>query len=214
MSRVEVLKIEIDGFQIELENWEILDQGVTALWGKSGSGKTTIFRALLGLQKVKAARWMFGDLDLMLLSPPQRNLGVVFQSFELFPHLTAEENIDFAARARGVDSAVAGRRKVELAAVLQLASCWRRPAAVLSGGERQRVAIARALIGSPRVLLLDEPFSSLDSDLRSEARKFVKNVIEHEKIPAILITHDAEDLSVLAQKVSELKDGRIVRESV
>ena len=212
MSLVEELQLEVDGFRIELKDWVILDSGVTALWGRSGSGKTTIFRALLGLQRCQRARWIFSGVDLMRLPPPQRNLGVVFQTLELFPHLTAAENVEFAARARRVEPELALRRMRELAEVLELESCWRRPASVLSGGEKQRVALARALVGSPRMLLLDEPFTALDADLRAGARALVKTVIERERIPVILITHDSEDLRALANKVCELEGGHIARE--
>jgi sulfate transport system ATP-binding protein/putative spermidine/putrescine transport system ATP-binding protein len=204
------LQRDFGDFKLDIPEWEILDEGVTVLWGPSGSGKTSVFRALLGLEPCPGMTWMFHNEDLAKLKTPQRRLGVVFQTLDLFPHMTAEENILFAARARQVGAdKVAGRMK-ELKEELQMESFFQRKAGVLSGGEKQRVAIARALIGEPRLLLLDEPFSALDQDLREDSRKLLKKVIEAEKIPTLLVTHDQRDVEVLANKVSVLRAGRMV----
>lgn len=210
MSWVRNLKHDYGDFTIDIPEWEILDQGVTALWGPSGAGKTSVFRLLLGLDKpLPTFSWKFGDVDLAKLSTPERRLGVVFQTLELFPHMTARENIWFAVEARGLPQERAEAHLNSLAETLSLGSFLDRRVDVLSGGERQRVAIARALIGEPRLLFLDEPFSSLDADLRADARALVKRVIEREKIPTVLITHDPQDLEVLATKITKIRDGRI-----
>lgn len=212
MSLVENLFKSYGEFKIDIPAWEILDAGVTVLWGPSGSGKTTVFRLLTGLEPVPALRWIFNGQDLARMRVPQRRLGVVFQSLDLFPHMTAEENILFAAKAREVPNEDAYDKLMELTDVLQMKLFLNRKAGVLSGGEKQRVALARALIGRPRLLLLDEPFSALDQDLRQESRVLVKKVIERENIPTLLITHDPLDVEVLANKVSILKQGRLVEE--
>ena len=210
MSWVRNLKHDYGDFRIDIPEWEILDRGVTALWGPSGAGKTSVFRLLLGLDRPEPGfSWKFGDVDLASLPTPERRLGVVFQSLELFPHMTARENIWFAVEARGVDRARAEAHLRSLVDSLALSSFMDRRASVLSGGERQRVALARALIAEPRLLFLDEPFSALDADLRSEARALVKSVIEREGIPTVLITHDPEDLAALATRVSKIQDGRL-----
>ena len=202
-----------DAFTIDIPKWEILDEGVTSLWGPSGAGKTSVFRLLLGLENArKDFTWEFAGTDLAKLPTPEKRLGVVFQTLELFPHMTAEENIRFAADARRIPGAEAKSHLAELVETLGLASCIGRKAALLSGGEKQRVALARALIGKPRVLFLDEPFSALDAGLRSEARDLVKRAIAREKLPTVLITHDREDLESFGGKVSEISAGRIVRE--
>jgi ABC-type sulfate/molybdate transport systems ATPase subunit len=209
MSQVEALKAEYDDFKIDIPKWEILDQGVTALWGPSGAGKTSVLRLLIGLDRPTSMRWIFQGEDLALLASPKRRIGVVFQNYELFPHMTAQENILFAAEARQIPKERAKKNIDEFVQTLQLQSCLDRKAGVLSGGEKQRVALARALIGEPRVLMLDEAFSALDESLRAEARLLVKNLIDAKKIPTILITHDQQDLKVLAQKVSEIENGRL-----
>lgn len=197
-------------FRIDIPSWEILDSGVTALWGPSGSGKTSVFRLLLGLDRAESGfSWTFAGVDLAKLSTPDRRLGVVFQTLELFPHMTAIQNILFAAEARGIEMQAARAHLDSLVETLQLTSVLERKASVLSGGERQRVALARGLIGQPRVLLLDEPFSALDADLRIEARALVKRAIAKEKIPTILITHDREDLDALATHVTTIRAGRL-----
>jgi ABC-type sulfate/molybdate transport systems ATPase subunit len=209
MSQVEALKAEYDDFKIDIPKWEILDQGVTALWGPSGAGKTSVLRLLIGLDQPKSMNWIFQGEDLALLPTPQRRIGVVFQNYELFPNMTAHENILFAAEARKIPQERAKKNIDEFVQTLHLQNCLDRKAAVLSGGEKQRVALARALIGEPRILMLDEAFSALDESLRGEARILVKNLIAAKKIPTILITHDQQDLKALAQKVSEIENGQI-----
>jgi sulfate transport system ATP-binding protein/putative spermidine/putrescine transport system ATP-binding protein len=209
MSWVRNLTYDFGDFKIDVPEWEIADTGVTALWGPSGSGKTSIFRILLGLIDARGYSWDFKGVDLAKLPAPARRLGVVFQTLELFPHMTARENILFAAEARAIPKAEVEPHFQELVRKLALESCLDRRAAVLSGGEKQRVALARALIGRPRILFLDEPFSALDAGLRAEARALVKRTIEDEGIPTVLITHDREDLEAFGGRVTEIKDGRI-----
>ncbi|MGZ3744913.1 MAG: ATP-binding cassette domain-containing protein [Pseudobdellovibrionaceae bacterium] len=212
MSLVENLFKDYGDFKIDIPSWEILDQGVTVLWGASGSGKTSVFRLLIGLESAGNLKWTFQEQDLAKMKVPQRRLGVVFQTLDLFPHMTAEENILFAAKARNISSPQAQAKLLELTQVLQMNSFLHRPVRVLSGGEKQRVAIARALSGQPRILLLDEPFSALDQDLRQESRDLIKKVIEREKIPTVLVTHDPLDVEMLAHKVSTIKNGQIVED--
>lgn len=206
MSVVTNLFHRYDDFSLSIRHWEIADQGITALWGPSGSGKTTIFRILIGLEPCPTLKWHYNGIDLAELSVAKRRLGVVFQSLELFGHLSARDNIMFAARARKLPGPIAELRFLELTSDLHLNHCLDRRADILSGGEKQRVALARALIGQPRFLLLDEPFSSLDSQLRSEARKLVRSVMTKQKIAALLVTHDDADLHDLADSVHKISD--------
>ena len=209
MSLVEGLVRKYSDFELNIPRLEIPDQGITALSGPSGAGKTTVFRILIGLEPCPGLRWTFQGLDLAALPVPERRLGVVFQTLELFPHMSAEENILFAAQARKLPAAEAQARLATLTAELHLGGFLKRPARLLSGGEAQRVALARAVIAKPRFLFLDEPFSSLDEDLKSDARRSVLAVVKILQIPTLLITHDPEDLRQLAQKVVKIAGGRI-----
>lgn len=188
---------------------EISDEGVTALWGPSGSGKTTLFRILLGLIPCPQLKWTYKGLDLAQLSVPDRKIGVVFQSLELFPHLTARENILFAAKARKISKAQTEQSLKEFITELGMQNFIDQNVSELSGGEKQRVAIARALIGEPRFLFLDEPFSALDEALKAEARSLIKSIIEKRRIPTLLITHDRRDLDVLAKNIYQIKNGKL-----
>ena len=210
MSLVENLQHSYGDFSVRIPRWEIADEGITALWGPSGSGKTTVFRLLIGLEPCPGLRWTFQGEDVAALPVPERRLGVVFQSLELFPHMTAEQNIRFAARARRLSEEETDNRLQSLVEDLRMQSYLGRPASVLSGGEAQRVALARAVIAQPRFLFLDEPFSSLDAALKAEARAVVKKVIERHHVPTLLITHDEEDLSALAAHVVRLRDGTFI----
>lgn len=209
-------------FTVDITNWEILARGTTALWGPSGSGKSSVLRLLLGLDEADEIEWLVkgsgsGDtFNLGQVPVPARRLGIVFQHGELFGHMTALENIKFAADAaiktRGLAPDRARANIDRFIAQLRLDAVIHRPAKLLSGGERQRVALARALIGEPRLLLLDEPFSSLDAENREEARTLVRSVLNETGIPAILVTHDPSDLVGLHGKISRIENGRIVSE--
>ena len=209
MSVVENLNRDYGDFQLKISHWEISDQGVTALWGPSGSGKTSVFRVLIGLDDCAGLRWVLQGQDIAALNVEKRNLGVVFQSYELFPHLSVRQNIEFATEARKMEKEGARKKTQGLIDRLALNSCADRPAHLLSGGEKQRTALARALVTKPRFLLLDEPFSALDEELRTDARRLVKEVLNEEKIPALLITHDERDLRGLADHVQKIRDGQL-----
>lgn len=204
MSLVENLFYKLDGFQLNISQLEILDHGITVLAGPSGVGKSTILRILMGLESCPSLSWRMGDLDLAKLSPPERRIGVVFQSYELFPHLSARDNILFAAKARKLPSEQIDSAIAELSNNLHMEGFLHRRADQLSGGERQRVALARALIGNVRILFLDEPFSALDQSLRAEARALVKQVITSKGIPALMVTHDPADISAIGDAVIQM----------
>lgn len=205
------LHFESDLFDLKIDELEIPDQGVTAFWGPSGSGKTTLFKTLIGLYQPKDWSWIYKDISLHTMSLSDRRLGVVFQNYELFPHLTAEENIHLVIQARYCkeDWPKAFQQCEFFKTRLQLESCWKTKTEKISGGEKQRVSLLRALLSQPRLLLLDEPFSALDPHLRKEARTLLKSVLEEVNLPVYLITHDEADVEALAHMRIELERGRI-----
>ncbi|GIL16769.1 MAG: hypothetical protein BroJett040_05200 [Oligoflexia bacterium] len=211
MSVVRNLKYNYGDFVIDIPEMEIPDQGVTVLCGPSGSGKSSVLRLLMGLDVSLTLQWHFQNIDLAQLAVPDRRIGIVFQSYELFPHLTAKENIVFAGQARKIPKDRIKSHLQSWSEMLQLGPFLDRRAELLSGGEKQRVALARALMSEPRILFLDEPFSALDENLRDEARELVKRVVHHEKIPALLITHDERDIESLALKVIRIQNGKILK---
>ncbi len=210
MSLVSNVFKKYDEFVLRVDQWEILDKGITVLWGPSGSGKSTLLRILMGLEPCSSYSWVYQGIDLAQLSIQDKKLGVVFQSLELFPHMSAKQNIFFASRARKMNHQTATQIYDRLCELLQMKHFENRKATYLSGGEKQRVALARALIGKPKVLLLDEPFSALDDDLKTEARHLLKDIIQVENVPTVLVTHDERDLKFLAHKVTKINKGLLV----
>ena len=179
--------------------------GVTTLFGPSGSGKTSTLRAIAGLLTldsgfVRLNQSVWRD-DLHLLPPERREVGYVFQASALFPHLTVEQNVAFGARTPHDASRWMERLRLQGAA--------RRKPSTLSGGEAQRVALARALASGPRVLLLDEPFSSLDAGLRDELVNELKELVEAEQLITLLVTHAREEAERLGGRFLHLVKGTI-----
>lgn len=209
MSLVENLTKKYSDFKIDIPQLEIADAGVTALCGPSGSGKTSVMRLLLGLERPDSLTWMFQGEDLSRVPVGERRIGVVFQSYELFPHMTAHENIQFAANARRIKDATDMIKGVVQR--LDLSRVLNTRASLLSGGEKQRVALARALVARPRILFLDEPFSALDEELKQEARELVNVLISEFGIPTLLITHDPRDLQALNAQVRYISNGTTVK---
>ncbi len=206
MAQINNIRLQLGTFKLSVDQLQLPDTGVTAIQGPSGSGKTTFFNTLIGIHQPENWSWQFNGVDLAKLKISERRLGVVFQNYELFPHLSAAENIKivFEARSEG-DFTSALNEYVEK---LNLRSCWQTKAIDLSGGEKQRVALLRALICKPQLLLLDEPFSALDNSTRAQARMLVKTVFTDLKIPVYLISHDEEDAAFLAQHRIYIEAGR------
>ncbi len=206
MAQISNIKLQLGSFTLSVDQLQLSDTGVTAIQGPSGSGKTTFFNTLIGIHQPAGWSWNFNGSDLAQRKISDRQLGVVFQNYELFPHLTSEENIKIVFEARRKDNfKSAVEAYVEK---LNLMACWRTKAADLSGGEKQRVALLRALICKPQLLLLDEPFSALDIATREQARLLVKSVLTELNIPVYLISHDPEDTAFLAQHRVYIDSGR------
>ncbi len=180
-----------------------------ALLGPSGSGKTTLLRVLAGLEVPDVGTVQEDGHDLTSLGARDRNVGLVFQHFALFPHLDVFENIAFALRVRKRPDAEVRARVDELLHLVQLGGLAHRRPAELSGGQRQRVALARALAARPRVLLLDEPFSALDAKVRHELRAWLRQLHEELGTTTVFVTHDQDEAFELADRVAVFHRGRI-----
>lgn len=190
---------------------------VVAVLGPNGAGKSTLLRALAGLERIDRgcieAHGRVVDDGATTFVPAQgRSVGFVFQDYALFPHLTVLENVAFGLRAQGVDRATARRRARELAARLRFDEVLDRRPGAISGGQAQRVALARALATGPRTLLLDEPLAALDAETRAAVREHLQSELLAFAGCTVLVTHDALDAMLLADRVLVLEGGRIVQE--
>lgn len=178
-----------------------------ALLGASGSGKSTLLNIIAGLEAPESGRvWLDGQ-DISDWPPERRRLALMFQDFALFPHLNLQDNVAFGLVEQGVARAVARSRADDLLQRFGLGGRGRERVGTLSGGEQQRVALARALITQPRALLLDEPFSALDADLRADLRaEFAQRIAEH-GMRAVLVTHDEAEARAMASAAWRLEGG-------
>lgn len=194
----------LDRLSLEVAPGEIL-----TLLGPSGCGKTTTIRLIAGFLQPTAGRILVNGRDIGPIPPEKRNMGMVFQSYALFPHLNVFENVAFGLRARGI-AGKAARSKVERALELvELSPHRKRPVFELSGGEQQRVAVARAVAIEPQILLLDEPLSNLDASLREQTRAQLDRLIRTLGITAIFVTHDQEEAFALSDRIALLWDGAL-----
>jgi ABC-type sugar transport system ATPase subunit len=182
-----------------------------AVLGPSGSGKTTLLRLIAGLETPDSGSIRIGERDMAGIPPHHRQVAMVFQNPALYPHLSVRENLVFGLRARGVPRPSRRERAAELAASLGLEHLLDRRPGSLSGGERQRVALGRALAVEPGVLLLDEPFSSLDEPLRAELRAQLIEIHRRTSVTIIHVTHDQEEALALGQRVAVLRQGCLMQ---
>ena len=188
------------------------DGGFFGLLGPSGSGKTTLLRAVAGFVTPDAGRVFIGDQPVEDVPVEAREIGMVFQSYALFPNMTVAENVAFGLEVRKIRGTERDRQVAEVLELVQLSGMAGRKPHQLSGGQRQRVAMARAIVTRPRVLLLDEPLSALDKALRVEMQVELKRIQREVGITTIFVTHDQEEALVLSDRIGILKDGNLVRE--
>ena len=180
-----------------------------ALLGPSGCGKTTALRVLAGLEQVNAGSILIDGADVAGVPTNKRDIGMVFQSYSLFPHMTTLENVEFGLRMRKVSPAQRKTRAAEALTMVGLDTLGERFAHQLSGGQQQRVALARALVTRPRVLLLDEPLSALDAKVRLQLRDEIRRIQTELGITTVFVTHDQEEALAVADRVAVMRDGRI-----
>ena len=188
---------------------DIADGELFFLLGPSGCGKTTLLRTIAGFYLPDTGLLKFGDRDVTTLPPNQRNTGMVFQNYALWPHMTVAGNVAYGLDVRKVPAPEKTRRVAAALAAVRMGEFADRPATLLSGGQQQRVALARALVVNPDVLLLDEPLSNLDAKLRLEMREEIRRLHKETGLTTIYVTHDQAEALSLADRVALMNLGRI-----
>jgi multiple sugar transport system ATP-binding protein len=192
-------------------SFEIVEGEIVCLLGPSGCGKTTTLRLIAGLEQPTAGTIHIGERDVTQVAPKGRDIGMVFQDYALYPHMTISDNISYPLKVRGVSKEERGRRAAEVAASLQIGNLLERRPAQISGGQQQRTSVARAVVHKPQVFLFDEPLSNLDAKLRLEARGFLKHLQQRLGVTAIYVTHDQAEAMALADRIAVMDRGRIVQ---
>ncbi len=188
---------------------EVREGELFTLLGPSGCGKTTTLRCIAGFEKPTSGRIEFQGQDFTAVPPFRRGIGMVFQSYALFPHLSVFENVAYGLKARRRPQEEIRRKVGELLALVGLESTARRKPGELSGGQQQRIALARALVYDPRLLLLDEPLSNLDAKLRIYMREEIRRIQQQARVTAIYVTHDQEEALSISDRIAVMHAGRV-----
>ncbi|HSI65791.1 MAG TPA: ABC transporter ATP-binding protein [Planococcus sp. (in: firmicutes)] len=196
----------LDHFSMKIEKGEVI-----SILGRSGSGKSTLLRLLAGLEKPSQGRLAIEDQVVFdgktFIQPEKRGIGMVFQDYALFPHMTVGQNILFGLFR--MKKAEKKKRLKEVLELVELEKFEKRYPHQLSGGQQQRVAIARAIAPNPHLILLDEPFSNLDAELQIKIRQDLRGILKKADITSIFVTHDENDAYALADRIVKIKDGKI-----
>ena len=196
----------LESVQLEVKSGEFL-----TLLGPSGSGKTTLLMAIAGFNRPDAGSIRFGDREMILMPPHKRDVGMVFQSYALFPHMTAAENVAFPLKLRGVEASEIANRVQKALDTVQLSELGARKIDQLSGGQRQRVALARAFVFRPKILLMDEPLSALDKKLREQMQIELKHLHEQLGVTTVYVTHDQREALTMSDRIAVINEGKIAQ---
>lgn len=192
-------------------NLEINTGEFISLLGASGCGKTTLLKSIAGLLDVKEGDIQINGKSIMKQPPEKRGTVIVFQDLRLFPHMTVEQNIGFTMDIKKVSKEIKKKRVAELLHAVQLEGFEKRKIREMSGGQKQRVALARALAADPKILLLDEPFSSLDENLRCEMAELVRKLHREMGLTVVMVTHDKEEAMKVSDYIALMKDGEVLQ---
>jgi len=179
--------------------------------GPSGCGKSTLIRVIAGLENPDSGRILFNKNEITSLETSKRNFGIVFQSYALFPNLTAYQNIEYGIKMKKLSNSVMREKIMNIIKLVDLEKSIEKYPAQLSGGQQQRVALARVLVLEPALLLLDEPLSALDAKVRGRLRKELKYIQEKTGITTIMVTHDQEEALTMSDRIAVMHDGEIVQ---
>lgn len=181
-------------------NLYVDENEIILIKGRSGIGKSSLLKLISGIEKQDEGQILLEGVDITNLNIEKRNIGYLFQEFAIFPHLNVEKNISYSINKWSKEKI--GKKVKELLKLIELEGFEKRYPSTLSGGEKQRVALARAIAKKPKLLLLDEPFSSLNEDLREKLREDLKKILKKEKITAIIVSHDSEDEKIVDRVVN------------
>ena len=188
---------------------EIKDGEFFTLLGPSGCGKTTLLRMIAGFNSIEGGNFYFNDTKINDMDPSKRNIGMVFQNYAIFPHLTVRQNVEFGLKNRKASAEHIKNETDKFLEAMQISEYQERLPERLSGGQQQRVALARALVIKPDVLLMDEPLSNLDAKLRLEMRVAIRNIQREVGITTVYVTHDQEEAMAISDRIAVMKDGVI-----
>ncbi|MEG0076673.1 ABC transporter ATP-binding protein [Anaerorhabdus sp.] len=194
----------ISNLSVDIKKGELF-----TLLGPSGCGKTTLLRMIAGFNSIEGGDFYFGDTRINDMDPGKRNIGMVFQNYAIFPHLSVKENVAFGLKNRKVPKEQIEQDTEKFLKIVQIDSYKDRMPERLSGGQQQRVALARALVIKPDVLLMDEPLSNLDAKLRVEMRTVIKDIQNEVGITTVYVTHDQEEAMAISDRIAVMKDGVI-----
>ncbi len=196
----------LDNVDLEIKSGEFL-----TLLGPSGSGKTTLLMAIAGFNRPDAGSIRFGTTEMVLTPPHKRDVGMVFQSYALFPHMSVADNIAFPLKLRGVGAEECNKRVSKALDTVQLLGLGERNIDQLSGGQRQRVALARAFVFGPRILLMDEPLSALDKKLRERMQIELKHLHKQLGVTTVYVTHDQREALTMSDRIAVINHGRLTQ---
>ncbi|MDY6918367.1 MAG: tungstate ABC transporter ATP-binding protein WtpC [Chloroflexota bacterium] len=211
MVRVEHVSKALGEFFLKDVSLDVADGEYLMILGPTGAGKTILLETIAGIYPPDRGRVFLNNLDVTILPPRKRNIGMVYQDYMLFPHLTVEKNIKYGLRSKKISKQDASRKAGELAELLGVSHLLHRYSGTLSGGEQQRIAIARALIVEPQVLLLDEPLSALDSETRSKLREELRRIHSFTGTTMIHVTHSFDEAFLLGSQMAIMNKGEIVQ---
>ena len=208
---IDVVKKFDESTAVDGVNLSVAKNELFALLGSSGCGKSTLLRMLAGFETVTSGKILIDGEDMSKLPPYKRPVNMMFQSYALFPHMTVESNIAFGLKQEGVGKGEIAERVADVLNLVQMTKYAKRKPFQLSGGQQQRAALARSLVKRPKLLLLDEPMSALDKQIRQRTQIELVNILDQVGVTCIMVTHDQEEAMTMADRLAVMSEGRIVQ---